>query len=73
VDAAHDSVEVPVPLAVRVILVELNELQVKPAGTTSVRSTEPAKFNVLVRVMVEEINEPGTPLGEVAEIEKSPT
>ena len=65
--------EVPVPFAASETGVELNGLQVKPEGTVSVRATEPTKLNVLVRVMVEEIDEPGIPLGEEALIEKSPT
>src|SRR3989475_4925239 len=65
--------EVPVPFAASDTGVTVNALQVKPAGTVSVRPTEPTKLNVLVRVMVEEIDEPGIPLGEEALIEKSPT
>jgi hypothetical protein len=69
----HDSEEVPVPFVPSDTGVTVNGLQVKPAGTTSARPTEPTKLNVLVRVMVEEIDEPVTPLGDVALIVKSPT
>ncbi len=49
-------------------------MQVKPAGRgVSERATEPTKLNVLVRVIVELIDEPAGPLGEVAVIVKSPT
>ena len=65
--------EVPVPFAASDTGVTVNALQVKPDGTVSVRPTEPTKLNVLVRVTVEEIDEPGIPLGEEALIEKSPT
>jgi len=51
----------------------VNGLQVKPEGTISVRATEPTKLNVLVRVIVEEIDEPAAPLGFEALIVKSPT
>ena len=70
----QDNDDVPVPLAVSDTGVTVNALQVKPAGRgVSERATEPTKLNVLVRVMVEEIDEPGIPLGEEALIEKSPT
>jgi hypothetical protein len=69
----HDRPEVPVPLAESDTGVTVNGLQVRPAGTTSVRPTEPTKLNVLVRVIIEEIDEPAAPLGEVALIVKSPT
>ncbi len=69
----HVRLEVPVPLAVRVTGVTVNGLQVSPAGTLSVRETVPAKLNVLVRVIVEVNEEPTEPVGEVAEIVKSPT
>src|SRR5437899_7174735 len=66
--------EVPVPFAVRDTGVTVNALQVKPAGRgVSERPTEPTKLNVLVRVIVDEIDEPVVPLGDVALIEKSPT
>jgi hypothetical protein len=65
---------VPVPLAVRVTGVTVNALQDRPAGRgVSDRATVPAKLNVLVRVIVELIDEPVTPLGDVALIVKSPT
>jgi len=69
----QDRLEVPVPFAVRDTGVTVNALQVRPTGTVSVRPTEPTKLNVLVRVMVEEIDEPAAPLGDVALIVKSPT
>ena len=64
----------PVPFAVRDTGVTVNALQVKPAGRgVSERATEPTKLNVPVRVIVDEIDEPVTPLGDVALIVKSPT
>jgi hypothetical protein len=68
----QDRLDVPVALAVSDTGVTVNGWHVKPAGTVSVRATEPAKLNVLVRVTVEEIDEPVVPVGEVALIEKSP-
>jgi len=63
-----------VPLAVNDTGVTVNALQVKPEGRgVSERATEPTKLNVLVRVMVEMIDEPAAPLGDVALIVKSPT
>jgi len=74
VDAVHDRLEVPVPLAVSDTGVTVNALQVKPAGRgVSERATAPTKLNVLVRVIVEVIDEPAGPLGDVALIVKSPT
>jgi hypothetical protein len=73
VGEVHERLEVPVLLAVSETGVGLNGLQVRPAGTVSVRATEPTKFWKLVRVTVELIDEPAPPLGLVAEIEKSPT
>jgi hypothetical protein len=65
---------VPVPFAVSDTGVTVNELQVKPAGRgVSERATEPTKLNVLVRVIVELIDDPVVPLGDVALTEKSPT
>ena len=70
----QERLEVPVPFAVNDTGVTVNALQVKPAGRgVSERATEPTKFWVLVRVTVEEIDDPALPLGEVALIEKSPT
>ena len=70
----HDRLEVPVPFAVRDTGVTVNALHVKPAGRgVSERATEPTKLNVLVRVIVELIDEPAAPPGDVALIEKSPT
>jgi hypothetical protein len=69
----HERLEVPVLFAVSDTGVGLNGLQVRPAGTVSVKATEPTKLNVLVRVIVEEIDVPAVPLGEVALIVKSPT
>src|SRR5207245_974629 len=70
----QDNDDVPVPLAVSDTGVTVNALQVKPAGRgVSERATEPTKLNVLVRVMVELIDEPAAPLGDVALIVKSPT
>jgi hypothetical protein len=40
----QERTEVPVPLAVSETGVTVNGLQVKPAGTVSVRATEPTKF-----------------------------
>ncbi len=73
VDVAHDRPEVPVLLAVSNTGVTVNELQIKPAGTVSLRATDPTKLNVLVRVIVEVTDAPITPLGDVALIVKSPT
>jgi len=65
---------VPVPLAVNDTGVTVNALHVKPAGRgVSERPTEPTKLNVLVSVIVEEIDEPVVPLGDVALMVKSPT
>ena len=62
------------PLAVNDTGVTVNALQVKPEGRgVSERATEPTKLNVLVRVMVELIDDPAAPLGDVALIVKSPT
>ncbi len=69
----QERTEVPVPLAASDTGVTVNGLHVKPAGTVSPRAIEPAKFWRLVNVTVEEMDEPGIPLGLVAEIEKSPT
>ena len=70
----QDSEDVPVPFAVRDTGVTVNALQVKPAGRgVSERATEPTKLNVLVRVIVELIDAPAAPLGDVALILKSPT
>jgi len=74
VDEVQERLEVPVPLAVNDTGVTVNALQVKPEGRgVSERATEPTKLNVLVRVMVELIDEPAAPLGDVAPIVKSPT
>ena len=74
VGEVHDRLEVPVPFAVRDTGVTVNALQVKPAGRgVSERATEPTKLNVLVRVIVELIDAPAAPLGDVALILKSPT
>jgi hypothetical protein len=74
VGEVHDNEEVLVPLAASDTGVTVNGLQVKPAGRgVSERATVPTKLNVLVRVIVEEIDEPAAPLGDVALIEKSPT
>ena len=70
----QERLEVPVPFAVNDTGVTVNALHVKPAGSgVSERATVPAKLNVLVRVIVEEIDEPVAPLGDVALIVKSPT
>jgi hypothetical protein len=69
----QDRLEEPVPFAVKDTGVTVNGLQVRPAGTISVRATVPTKSSVLVRVIAEEIDEPAAPLGGVALIEKSPT
>jgi len=70
----QDNDDVPVPFAVRDTGVTVNALQVKPEGRgVSERATVPTKLNVLVRVMVELIDEPAAPLGDVAPIVKSPT
>ncbi len=70
----HERLVVPVPFAVRDTGVTVNALQVKPAGRgVSERATVPTKLNVLVRVIVELIDEPVVPLGDVALIAKSPT
>jgi hypothetical protein len=69
----QDSEEVPVEFAVSEIGVMVNGLQVNPVGTVSDRPTEPTKLNVLVRVMVEVIDEPAAPEGDVALMVNSPT
>jgi len=70
----QDNDDVPVPLAASDTGVTVNALQVKPEGRgASERATEPTKLNVLVRVMVELIDDPAAPLGDVALIVKSPT
>ena len=52
----------------------MNALQITPAGRgVSERATEPTKLKVLVRVIVEDIDVPVAPLGDVALIVKSPT
>ena len=74
VGEVQERLEVPVPLAVSDTGVTVNALQVKPEGRgVSERATEPTKLNVLVRVIVELIDEPTAPLGDVALIVKSPT
>ena len=70
----EDGLHVPVPFAASDTGVTVNALQVKPAGRgVSERATEPTKLNVLVRVMVDVIDVPAAPLGDVALIVKSPT
>jgi hypothetical protein len=70
----HERLAVPVPFAERETVADgLNGWHVKPEGTISVRATEPTKLNVLVKVIVEEIDEPTPPVGDVAPIVKSPT
>jgi len=74
VGEVQDNDDVPVPLAASDTGVTVNALQVKPEGRgVSERATEPTKLNVLVRVMVDVIDEPAAPLGDVALIVKSPT
>ncbi len=74
VDEVQDNDDVPVPFAVSDTGVTVNALQVKPAGRgVSESATVPTKLNVLVRVIVDEIDEPVVPLGDVALIVKSPT
>ena len=64
----------PVPFAESgTVAVGVKGWQVRPEGTVSPRATVPTKLNVLVRVIVEEIDEPTAPLGDVALIVKSPT
>ena len=70
----HERLAVPVPFAARETVAEgLNDWHVRPAGTVSPMATEPTKLNVLVRVIVDEIDEPVTPLEDVALMVKSPT
>jgi len=69
----HDSFDVPVPLAVRVTGVVLKPPHDRPAGIVALNATEPAKFSELVNVTSDVIKKPALPLGDVAEIEKSPT
>ena len=74
VDEVQDNDDVPVPFAVSDTGVTVNALQVKPVGSgVSESATVPTKLNVLVRVIVDEIDEPVVPLGDVALIVKSPT
>ena len=70
---AHDSFEVPVPLEVSVTGLVLKPPHDRPAGIVAVSATEPAKFSKLVKVTSDVIKKPALPLGDVAEIEKSPT
>ena len=67
----HDAATV----ALAVMLTGAGHVTVKPVAglVTGVRATVPTKLNVLVRVIVEVIDEPVVPLGEVALIVKSPT
>ena len=69
----HERLDVAVALAASDTGVTVNGWHVKPEGTISVRATEPTKLNVLVRVIVEEIDEPTAPLGFEALMVKSPT
>ena len=64
--------EVPVPFAVKDTGVTVKATHDKPAGTVSDNATVPTKLNVLVKVTVE-VNEPTGPVGEDAEMLKSPT
>ena len=48
-------------------------LQVRPLGTTSVSSTVPVKPLTVVTVIVEVVDEPTAPDGEVADMGKSVT
>ncbi len=74
VGEVHERLAVPVPFAERETVADgLNGWHVRPAGTVSPSATEPTKLNVLVRVIVEEIDEPAAPLGFEALIVKSPT
>ncbi len=74
VDEVQDNDDVPVPFAVSDTGVTVNALQVKPVGSgVSESATVPTKLNVLVRVIVDEIDEPVVPLGDIALIVKSPT
>ena len=70
----QERLAVPVPFVARETAAEgLNDWHVRPEGTVSPRATVPTKLNVLVRVIVEEIDEPAAPLGFEALIVKSPT
>ena len=69
----HDSIEVPVPLAVNGTFGGLNGWQVRPPEGVAVRATVPAKLKVLVRVTVDVIDVPELPVGNVALVRKSPT
>jgi len=69
----HDSVEVAVPFEVSETDETLKTPHERPVGTVSVSAIDPAKFSVLVRVIVELRREPATPLGDVVDVEKSPT
>jgi hypothetical protein len=70
----HERLAVPVPFAATETVANgLNGWHVRPEGTVSSMATEPTKLNVLVKVTVEEIDEPVAPLGDVARIVKSPT
>ena len=67
----HDAATV----AFAVILTGAGHVTVNPVAglVTGVRAIVPAKLNVLVRVIVELIDAPAAPLGDVALILKSPT
>jgi len=73
VGEVHDSKEVPVPLAVNGTFGGLGGWQVRPPEGVAVRATLPAKLKVLVRVIVEVIDVPEFPVGNVALVRKSPT
>ncbi len=71
--AVHARSDWAVALAAIVTGVGLKGWQDRPDGTTSVNAILPAKFWMLVSVMVEVNVLPELPLGEVALMEKSPT
>jgi len=69
----HDSVDVAVPFEVSETGEPLKPPHERPVGIVAVSAIDPAKFSVLVRVIVELRREPATLVGDVADIEKSPT
>jgi hypothetical protein len=73
VSEVQERLELPVPLAANDTGVTMNGLHVGPVGTVSPRATVPTKLKVLVKLIVELIDVPVAPLGEVELMEKSPT
>ena len=71
--AEHDSVEVAVPFEASETGETLKALHERPVGAVAESAIDPVKFSVLVRVIVELSREPATLVGDVVDMEKSPT